>query len=86
MKIRKYNARTRKTKMKRKEKTTTTTSRAREAEQQLAANYYGFDGFPESMSSSSSKTSGRKEPNVKIWTWKGKEKIPNSEKENRMQL
>ena len=24
-------------------------SRAREAEQQLAANYYGFDGFPESM-------------------------------------
>ena len=26
-----------------------TMSRAREAEQQLAANYYGFDGFPESM-------------------------------------
>ena len=24
-------------------------SRAREAEQQLAANHYGFDGFPESM-------------------------------------
>ena len=27
----------------------TTMSRAREAEQQLAANYYGFDGFPEPM-------------------------------------
>ena len=26
-----------------------TMSRAREAEQQLAAKYYGFDGFPESM-------------------------------------
>ena len=26
-----------------------TMSRAREAGQQLAASYYGFDGFPESM-------------------------------------
>ena len=31
----------------------TTMSRAREAGQQLAASYYGFDGSPEFMSSSS---------------------------------